>query len=175
MNSIILTGWQVQAIQEHGATQVRIPLLTSIHPTPGSILSVKTSEEMPDSDVTLFLRVEDIRESKLQYPFFNCESAVFVLKENGMELCEDCLDCIDAYGRPCCCELSDMPDEETGEEEYDGSECGLLDEMRSQFADLWDSTAAPGEEWRDDPVVTVIDFSVAKNPGMPASKLSLDT
>lgn len=124
----------------------------------------RPSIHMPKEAARIFLRVTSVRVERLQKPFFEHGSCIFALRNEGVEISEHCQQCIENYGSPCCNDLD--PDlelnEETGEDESGGSECGILDDVRYDFSRLWDSTIKPADcdryGWGANPFVWVIEF-----------------
>lgn len=86
----------------------------------------RPSIHMPKEASRIFLRVKKISVERLQDSFFKSGSTIFTLLGEGVDIGEQCQECIDTYGSPCCID--------------DESECGTLDEMRSDYSDLWNST-----------------------------------
>lgn len=114
---------------------------------------------MPHEFARIFLRVTGMRVERLQDTFFEEGSAIFALRSEGADIGNTCRKCIGTYGRPCCID--------------DESECGILDDVRSDFADLWDSTLKPADRalygWAANPWVWVIEFDLCEKPeGWPA-------
>lgn len=90
----------------------------------------RPNENMPREAARIFLRVTDVRVERLQDSFFKHGSTIFSFLREGIDIGGQCRECIDAYGSPCCIDSE--------------SECGVLDEVRSEFADLWNRCyAAP--------------------------------
>lgn len=90
----------------------------------------RPNENMPREATRIFLRVMGVRAERLQDSFFKHGSTIFSLLREGVNIGEQCRECIDIYGSPCCID--------------DESECGILDDVRSMFADLWNRCyAAP--------------------------------
>lgn len=108
----------------------------------------KPSIHMPKEAARIFLRVTDVRVERLQDSFFKSGSTIFALLEEGVDIGEQCRECIDTYGSPYCID--------------DESECGTLDEVRSDYSDLWNSTVKKSDlakyGWAADPWVGVIEF-----------------
>lgn len=106
------------------------------------------SIHMPREAARIFLWVADVRVERLQDSFCRHGSAILLLQREGIDIGEQCRDCIKAYGSPCCSD--------------DDSECGVLDEVRGEFSDLWDSTIKPADRdlygWAANPWVWVITF-----------------
>lgn len=104
--------------------------------------------QMPYEAARIFLRVKDIRIERLHSLFFESDAAIFALREEGFDIGEQCRECIASYGCPCCI------DEE--------GECGVLDDVLSEFADLLDSTIKPADRalygWAANPWVYVTEF-----------------
>ncbi len=61
---------------------------------------------------------------------------------------DECVECINNYGHPSCIDTD--------------SECGILDEVRGGFSELWDSTIKKADlpiyGWSANPWVWVIEF-----------------
>ena len=116
----------------------------------------RPSIHMPKEAARIFLRVTDVRVERLQDSFSEPISPIFALQEEGMDIGDDCRECIGNYGRPCCVDVDD------GEVD----ECGILDEVRGDFSGLWDSTIKPADRavygWAANPWVWVIEFEVDK-------------
>lgn len=116
----------------------------------GKEVSIKwcPSIHMPREAARIFLWVADLRVERLQDSFCRQGSAILLLQREGIDIGEQCRDCINAYGSPCCSD--------------DDSECGVLDEVRGEFSDLWDSTIKPADRdlygWAANPWVWVITF-----------------
>lgn len=108
----------------------------------------RPSIHMPREAARIFLWVADVRVERLQDSFCRHGSAILLLQREGIDIGEQCRDCIKAYGSPCCSD--------------DDSECGVLDEVRGEFSDLWDSTIKPADRdlygWAANPWVWVITF-----------------
>ncbi len=106
------------------------------------------SIHMPKEAARIFLRVKKISAEQLQDSFFKSGSTIFALLEEGVDIGEQCRECIDTYGSPCCID--------------DESECGTLDEVRSDYSDLWNSTVKKSDlakyGWNANPWVRVIEF-----------------
>ncbi len=112
---------------------------------------------MPREAARIFLRVTDVRAERLLTPFFACgDVAIKALAAEGVILPQDCVDCIDNYGCPNCIDTNE------------DSECGILDDVRNSFADLWDSTIKkadiPTYGWKADPWVWVYTFERVDKP-----------
>ncbi len=108
----------------------------------------RPNENMPREAARIFLRVTEVRVERLRGSFFQCGPTIIQLQKEGVDIGEQCRECIEAYGSPCCLDSE--------------SECGMLDEVRSSFSDLWDSTIRPGIRalygWGGNPWVWVIEF-----------------
>lgn len=106
------------------------------------------SIHMPKEAARIFLRVTNVGVERLQDSFFKSGNTIFVLLEEGVDIGEQCRACIDTYGSPCCID--------------DESECGTLDEVRSDYSDLWNSTVKKSDlakyGWAANPWVWVIEF-----------------
>ena len=111
------------------------------------------SVQMPREAARIFLRVKNVRVERLQDSFFSTESPIFAFLAEGMDIGDDCRECIEAYGKPCCIEAADE----------DGSiECGLLDDVRTEFSESWNRRIKPKDlgkyGWAANPWVWVIEF-----------------
>lgn len=108
----------------------------------------RPSIHMPREAARIFLRVTDVRVERLQDSFFKYGNTIFYLQREGIDIGEHCRECIDTYGSPICNDRE--------------SECGMLDEVRGGFSDLWDSTIKPADctlyGWAANPWVWVIEF-----------------
>ena len=115
------------------------------------------SIHMPKEAARLFLQVTDIHVERLQESFFCHGATVRNLAAEGIDIGDQCRECIGVYGSPCCI------DEE--------SECGILDDVRDAFATLWDSTIKPANlsiyGWAANPWVWVYEFERCEKPRMP--------
>lgn len=124
--------------------------LYKTHCTEADNLPVKwhPSIHMPKEAARIFLRVTGVRVERLQDSFFKSGNTIFVLLEEGVDIGEQCRECIDTYGSPRCID--------------DESECGTLDEVRSDYSDLWNSTIKKSDlakyGWAANPWVWVIEF-----------------
>lgn len=118
----------------------------------------RPSIHMPREAARIWLRVTNVRVERLQDSFTKHGGTIFEIRAEGINIPEECRDCIDAYGSPCCIDTT----------EDDGSECGMLDYPRSDFADLWDSTIKPVDRdrygWTANPFCWVIEFEKCKKP-----------
>ena len=108
----------------------------------------RPSIHMPREAARIFLRVTDVRVERLQDSFFKYGNTIFYLQREGIDIGEHCRECIDTYGSPICNDRE--------------SECGMLDEVRGGFSDLWNSTIKPADcalyGWAANPWVWVIEF-----------------
>ena len=106
----------------------------------------RPSIHMPREAARIFLRVTDVRVEKLQESFFCNGATVRKLAAEGIDIGNQCRECIETYGSPCCIDAE--------------SECGILDDVRDDFAKLWDSTIKPTDlsryGWSANPWVWVI-------------------
>ena len=106
------------------------------------------SIHMPREAARIFLRVTAVRVERLQDPFFKHGSTIFSLRGEGIDIGEQCRECIETYGSPCCID--------------DESECGMLDDVRGDFSVLWNKTIKPADlakySWGVNPWVWVIEF-----------------
>ena len=116
------------------------------------------SIHMPKEAARIFLRVTDLRAERLQGSFFRHGDTVRNLAAEGIDIDDQCRECIETYGNPCCIDAE--------------SECGILDDVRDDFARLWDSTIPrhPNKfksypyRWKDNPWVWVISFERCEKP-----------
>ncbi len=126
----------------------------------------RPSIHMPREAARIFLRVKDVRVERLQDSFSEPISPIFELLAEGVDIGDDCRECIEAYGNPCCVDTVD----EDGSDMY-GGECGLLDDIRGDFSDLWDSTIKPADRdlygWAANPWVWVIEFERISKEEVP--------
>ena len=135
-----------------------------------SITRWRPSIHMPKEAARIFLRVTDVRAERLWESFGDGYGQAERFQQEGITLPEECVTCIEAYGCPCCSDLDDsLPyDEQTGEDSEGGSECGMLDEVRNDFALLWESTVKPADldryGWAANPWVWVIEFERCEKP-----------
>lgn len=115
----------------------------------------RPSIHMPKEAARLFLRVKNVRVERLQESFFKPGVTVLACQAEGIDIGDQCRECIENYGNPVCI------DENDGDDEAE-CECGILDDIRTEFADLWDSTIKPADRalygWAADPWVWVIEF-----------------
>ncbi|MBD5169340.1 MAG: hypothetical protein HDT20_04360 [Oscillibacter sp.] len=95
----------------------------------------RPSIHMPREAARIFLRVTDVRAERLQDSFFTPGATIFSCQKEGIDIGDQCRDCIDTYGCPCCIDENDGDDEKA-------CECGVLDDVRSAFADLWNNCYA---------------------------------
>lgn len=123
----------------------------------------RPSIHMPKDAARIFLRVKSVRVEKLQDSFFAPISPILELRAEGLDIGDDCRHCIATYGNPCCVDTVD----EDGSNLY-GGDCGILDEIRGEYSNLWDSTVKPKDldkyGWVADPWVWVIDFERVEKP-----------
>jgi len=102
------------------------------HPNDGRRCNWRPTIHMPRTAARTFLRITDVRAERLRDSFLQYVCSVSVLQDEGIDIGDNCRECIDNYGEPCC---RDEVDE-------DGSTigaCGLLDDNLSCFEKLWDS------------------------------------
>ena len=116
----------------------------------------KPSIHMPKEAARIFLRVTDVRVERIHKSFFRYGDIVHNISAEGIGIGDQCRECIETYGNPCCID---------GE-----SECGVLDDIRDDFARLWDSTIKPAEldrfGWQQNPWVFVIKFERVDKPAV---------
>ncbi len=117
----------------------------------------RPSIHMPKEAARIFLRVTDVRVERLHTSFFEPICPIFAVQAEGVDVGDTCRECIENYGVPCCVDTID----EDGSNLY-GGECGMLDENRGKFSDLWDSTIKPADldryGWAANPWVWAIRF-----------------
>lgn len=123
----------------------------------------RPSIHMPKEAARLFLWVTDVQVERLLTPFFSDGAAVLALKKEGRVLPQECVECIGNYDKPACVDSSD------------DSECGILDEIRGDFSDLWNSTIKPADlplyGWDANPWVWVIEFErISKEAALKVCK-----
>lgn len=115
----------------------------------------RPSIHMPKEAARIFLRVTDVRVERLQESFNAPTTPILAVRAEGVDIGDTCRDCISAYGSPCCVEALDDDGSTLGE-------CGMLDENRGEFSDLWDSTVKKSDldryGWAANPWVWVIEF-----------------
>lgn len=113
-----------------------------------SITRWRPSIHMPKKAARIFLWVTDVRVERLQESFFCHGATVRNLAAEGIDIGDQCRECIETYGSPCCIDAE--------------SECGILDDVRDDFAKLWDSTIKPTDlsryGWSANPWVWVIEY-----------------
>ena len=111
-------------------------------------LKWRPSIHMPKAAARVFLRVTDVRAEQLQESFFCHGATVRNLAAEGIDIGDQCRECIETYGSPCCVDAE--------------SECGILDDVRDDFAKLWNSTINPADlsryGWAADPWVWANSF-----------------
>lgn len=121
----------------------------------------KPSIYMPKAAARLFLRVTDVRAERLQESFNAPTTPILAVQAEGIDIGDTCRECINNYGWPCCVEALDDDGSTLGE-------CGMLDENRGEFSDLWDSTIKPADldrcGWDANPWVWVICFERCEKP-----------
>ena len=130
----------------------------------------RPSIHMPRKAARIFLRVTSVRAERLWDSFGKMGAVALSFEEEGIQLPEECVDCVDRYGCPCCNDLDGSLafDEQTGEDSEGGSECGMLDEVRQVFSELWDSTIEKSKREiygsDADPWVWVIHYERCERP-----------
>lgn len=116
----------------------------------------RPSIHMPKEAARLFLRVKNVRVERLLTPFFADGAAVLALKKEGVVIPTECVECISNYGTPACVDACD------------DSECGILDDVRGNFSDIWNSTVKPADlalyGWNANPWVWVIEYERCDKP-----------
>ncbi len=119
------------------------------------------SIHMPKEAARIFLRVKNVRIERLQTPFFaERDKPITAILNEGMDIPNECKDCMGGYWKPSCND--------------DESECGILDDARNPFSELWDSTIKPKERseygWAANPWVWVIEFErITKDEALRAT------
>ena len=110
---------------------------------------------MPREAARIFLRVTDVRVERLQDSFNDPITPILAVQAEGIDIGDTCRECLETYICPCCVKALDD----------DGTtldECGMLDENRGEFSDLWDSTIKkrdlPRLGWMGNPWVWVYSF-----------------
>lgn len=133
----------------------------------------RPSIHMPKEAARIFLRVTDVRVERLQDSFTAQGATIIALQDEGIDIGDHCCQCIENYGYPCCNDLDPNLgfDEDTGEDEIGGSECGMLDGVRYKYSLLWDSTIKLADRflygWDANPWVWVIEFEqISKEEAM---------
>lgn len=113
------------------------------------------SIHMPKEAARLFLRVENVKVERLQESFNAPTTPILEVQAEGIDIGDTCRECLEAYTWPCCVEALDDDGSTIGE-------CGMLDENRGEFSNLWDSTIKPDVidryGWAANPWVWVIEF-----------------
>ncbi len=127
----------------------------------------RPNENMPREAARIFLRVTDVRVERLMDSFTAQGSTIMALRDEGVDIGDHCRQCIENYGNPCCNDLDpSLEPDDNGEDENGGSECGVLDEVRTIFFHLWNSTIPkkdlPLYGWNANPWVWVIEFEKEK-------------
>lgn len=118
------------------------------------------SIHMPKAAARNFLHVTSIFAVDLQGSINKVWCPALELQGEGIDVGDDCRSCIETYGNPACIsESGDPPDDD---------ECGLLDDPRGEFAEIWDSTIQKdrlaAEGWAANPWVWVIRFERIEKP-----------
>ncbi len=115
----------------------------------------RPSIHMPREAARIFLRVRSVSVERLQESFFTPGVTVFACQAEGIDIGDQCRECLADYGNPVCIDENDNDDDAE-------CECGILDGIRAEFADLWDSTIKPADRalygWEANPWVWVITF-----------------
>ena len=119
------------------------------------------SIHMPKAAARLFLRVENVKVERLQESFNAPTTPILEVQAEGIDIGDTCRECLEAYTWPCCVEALDDDGSTIGE-------CGMLDENRGEFSNLWDSTIKPAVidryGWAANPWVWVITFEPCEKP-----------
>ena len=119
------------------------------------------SIHMPKAAARLFLRVENVKVERLQESFNAPTTPILEVQAEGIDIGDTCRECLEAYTWPCCGEALDDDGSTIGE-------CGMLDENRGEFSNLWDSTIKPAVidryGWAANPWVWVITFEPCEKP-----------
>lgn len=120
----------------------------------------RPSIHMPKEAARLFLRVTDVWAERLQESFNAPTTPILAVQAEGIDIGDTCRDCLLTYGNPCCVDDRD--------DDSNLGECGMLDENRGEFSDLWDSTIKPADRdrygWAANPWVWVICFERCEKP-----------
>ena len=115
----------------------------------------RPSIHMPREAARIFLRVTGVRVERLQDSFNAPITPILAVQAEGIDIGDTCRECLETYICPCCVEALDDDGTTLGE-------CGMLDEIRGEFSDLWDSTIKkrdlPRLGWACNPWVWVIEF-----------------
>lgn len=119
------------------------------------------SIHMPKAAARLFLRVENVKVERLQESFNAPTTPILEVQAEGIDIGDTCRECLEAYTWPCCVEALDDDGSTIGE-------CGMLDENRGEFSNLWDSTIKPAVidryGWAANPWVWVTTFEPCEKP-----------
>ena len=115
----------------------------------------RPSIHMPKEAARIFLRVTDVRVERLQDSFNAPITPILAVQAEGIDIGDTCRECLETYICPCCVEALDDDGTTLGE-------CGMLDENRGEFSDLWDGTIKkrdlPRLGWACNPWVGVYSF-----------------
>lgn len=118
-------------------------------------LKWRPSIHMPREAARIFLRVTAVRVERLQDSFNAPITPILAVQAEGIDIGDTCRECLETYTFPCCVEALDDDGTTLGE-------CGMLDENRGEFSDLWDSTIKkrdlPRLGWTGNPWVWVFEF-----------------
>ena len=121
----------------------------------GSTRKWRPSIHMPREAARIFLRVTDVRVERLQDSFNAPITPILAVQAEGIDIGDTCRECLETYICPCCVEALDDDGTTLGE-------CGMLDENRGEFSDLWDSTIKkrdlPRLGWTANPWIWVYEF-----------------
>lgn len=116
----------------------------------------RPSIHMPRKAARIFLKVKDVRAERLFDSFFKDGASILSVQKEGIDIGDTCRECIENYGRPCCVDATE------------GTECIMLDDPRTAFSYLWESTIIPANRdlygWHANPWVWVIEFERCEKP-----------
>ena len=116
----------------------------------------RPSIHMPRKAARIFLKVKDMRAERLFDSFFKDGASILSVQKEGIDIGDTCRECIENYGRPCCVDATE------------GTECIMLDDPRTAFSYLWESTIIPANRdlygWHANPWVWVIEFERCEKP-----------
>lgn len=121
----------------------------SVSPSPDPLF--REPDTMCPEFARTFLRVTGIRAERLQDSILQYVCSALVLQAEGMDIGDDCRQCIEDNGEPCC----------RGEIDEDGSglaPCERLDVLLAEYAALWDSFYPPEYAYATNPLCWVYTF-----------------